>query len=300
VDTQRVRPPLRLVWWYAVRPQTLSLAAAPVLAGTAWALLVAGVFRAEVLVLALGAATAIQIGTNLWNDALDSEHGVDRGLRLGPRRATAAGWLPTPLVRRIALAVFVLAAGLGLVLVALGGWSILAIGVAGIACGLAYSAGPYPLSSTPLGELAVLAFFGVAGVAGTVLLHGAAVTAEVLGLGAVVGLPAAAVLLVNNHRDRVSDARAGRRTLAIRLGAPATRRLYGALLLMAALGPAALRQDCAAAWLATAALLTAAVALARRFARTPLDPVLNRFLAGTGRFQLAVVAAAALALAVCG
>jgi hypothetical protein len=61
-----------------------------------------------------------------------------------------------------------------------------------------------------------------------------------------------------------------------------------------------LRPDCAAAWLATAALLTAAVALARRFAQAPLDPVLNRFLAGTGRFQLAVVAAAALALALCG
>jgi len=300
VDTQRGQPPLRLVWWYAVRPKTLSLAAAPVLAGTAWAVLAAGVFRPEVLVLALGAATAIQIATNLWNDALDSEHGVDRGLRLGPRRATAAGWLPTPVVRRIALAVFGVAAGLGLVLVGLGGWPILVIGAAGIACGLAYSAGPCPLASTPVGEIVVLAFFGVAGVAGTVLLHGAAVTAEVLGLGVVTGLPAAAVLLVNNHRDRVSDGRAGRRTLAILLGPRATPWLYGALLVAAALGPAALRPACAVAWLAAAALTVAALALARRFARTGLDPVLNRFLAATGRFQLLVVAATALALALCG
>ena len=300
MDSQRVTPPLRLVWWYAVRPKTLSLAAAPVLAGTAWALLVAGAFRAEVLVLALGAAVAIQIATNLWNDALDSELGVDRGLRLGPRRATAAGWLPIPLVRRIALAVFGLAGVLGLALVALGGWPILAIGVGGIACGLAYSAGPYPLSSTPLGELVVLAFFGVAGVVGTVLLHGAPVGAAVVGLGVVVGLPAAAVLLVNNHRDRVSDARAGRRTLAILLGPAATRRLYGVLLVAAALGPAALRPSCPAGWLATAVLVAAAVPLARRFARAPLDPVLNRFLAATGRFQLALVAATAAALALCG
>ncbi|MFP4361738.1 MAG: 1,4-dihydroxy-2-naphthoate octaprenyltransferase [Alphaproteobacteria bacterium] len=300
MDTQHGQPPRPLVWWYALRPKTLSLAAAPVLAGTAWAVLAAGVFRAEVLVLALACATAIQVATNLWNDALDSERGVDRGLRLGPRRATAAGWLTTSAVRRMALVVFGLAAALGLVLVGLGGWPILAIGAAGIACGLAYSAGPYPLASTPFGEIAVLAFFGIAGVAGTVLLHGAAITAEVLLLGVVIGLPAAAVLLVNNHRDRVCDARAGRRTLAILLGPRATQRLYGALLAAAALGPVALRPSCAVGWLASAALTGGALVLARRFARTPLDPVLNRFLAATGRFQLVVVAATAVALALCG
>jgi 1,4-dihydroxy-2-naphthoate octaprenyltransferase len=300
VESQRVRPPLRLIWWYAVRPKTLSLAAAPVLAGTAWAVAVAGVFRPAALALALGAAVAIQIATNLWNDALDSEHGVDRGVRLGPRRATAAGWLPIPVVRGTALAVFALAATLGLGLVWLGGWPILAIGAGGILCGLAYSAGPRPLSSTPSGEVVVLAFFGVAGVAGTALLHGAAVTGEVLALGVVVGLPAAAVLLVNNHRDRASDARAGRRTLAILLGPGPTRRLYGVLLAAAALGPLALRPSCAAGVAATAGLVTAAMVLARRFARAPLDPVLNRFLATTGVFQLAVVAATALTLALCG
>ncbi len=300
MDTQRVRPPLRLIWWYAVRPQTLSLSAAPVLAGTAWAALVAGTVRPAVALAALAAAVAIQIATNLWNDALDSEHGVDRGLRLGPRRATAAGWLDPAAVRRIALAAFALAAGLGVLLVAVAGWPILAIGTAGILCGLLYSAGPYPLSATPLGELVVLAFFGVAGVAGTVLLHGAPVTAEVLGLGVVTGLPAAAVLLVNNHRDRVSDGRAGRRTLAILLGAAATRRLYAAMLVAAALGPAALRPTCPVAWLIAGLGGVVAIALADRFARAPLDPVLNRFLAATGRFQLLVVAAVTLALALCG
>jgi 1,4-dihydroxy-2-naphthoate octaprenyltransferase len=300
VDSQRVQPPLRLIVWYAVRPKTLSLAAAPVLAGSAWAGLVAESLRLSVLVLALGAAIAIQIGTNLWNDALDSEHGVDRGLRLGPRRATAAGWLTPAQVRALALAAFAVAAALGLVLVAVGGWPILAIGTAGIACGLLYSAGPYPLSSTPLGELVVLAFFGVAGVVGTVWLHGAPVTAEVAALGVVTGLPAAAVLLVNNHRDRVSDARAGRRTLAILLGERRTRGLYGVLLVAAAVAPLLLRPGCAVAWAVAAATLAVALRLARRFARTPLDPVLNRFLAGTGRFQLLVVAALALTFAACG
>ena len=300
MDSWTTRPPLRRIWWYAIRPKTLSLAAAPVLAGTAWAGLVGGALRLDVPALALAAAVLIQIGTNLWNDALDSEHGVDRGLRLGPRRATAAGWLATATVRRLALAAFALAGGLGLALVALGGWPILAIGVAGIACGLLYSAGPLPLASTPSGELVVLVFFGVAGVAGTVWLHGAPVTGEVVGLGVVTGLPAAAVLLVNNHRDRISDARAGRRTLAILLGERRTRGLDGLLVTTAAAGPVLLRPGCALAWAIAAVTVPVALRLSLRLARTPLDPVLNRFLAATGRFQLLVVAALGLVFALCG
>jgi len=300
MDSERVRPPLHLVWWRAVRPKTLSLAMAPVFAGSAWAGLVEARFRAEMVVLALLAAVALQIGTNLWNDALDAERGVDLGARLGPRRATAAAWLTPGEVRLAALAAFAVAAGLGVVLVAVGGWPILAIGAAGIACGLLYSAGPMPLEATPVGELAVLAFFGVAGVVGTVLLHGAAVTGEVALLGVATGLPAAAVLLVNNHRDRASDARAGRRTLAIVLGPRASVGVYASLLAAAAMAPVLLRPSCAWAWLATGLLAAAAVPLAVGFARAPLAPVLNRFLAATASFQLTLVAVTALVLVLCG
>jgi 1,4-dihydroxy-2-naphthoate octaprenyltransferase len=299
VDSERVRPPLHLVWWRAIRPKTLSLAAAPVLAGSAWAGLTAGAFRPEVVLLALVAAVAIQIGTNLWNDALDGEHGVDAGPRLGPRRATAAAWLKPAEVRQAAVAAFAFAGIVGSALVAIGDWPILAIGAAGIACGVLYSAGPRPLEATPVGEIAVLAFFGVGGVVGTVMLHGATLVAEVWLLGVVVGVPAAAVLLVNNHRDRASDRRAGRRTLAIVLGVGPTRALYGLLLASAASGPLLLRPGCATAWLVSALVLVPALGLARGFAGAPLDPALNRFLAATGRYQLLVVAGVALVLAAC-
>lgn len=296
----RVEPSRQAVWWRAFRPKTLSLALAPVLMGTAWVLATGSPFRVEVLLLAALAAVAIQVGTNLWNDALDAEHGVDDGARLGPRRATAAGWLSGRSVRRAALGSFALAAALGAVLVAIGGWPILLLGTAAIALGLAYSAGPLPLSATPLGEALVLAFFGVFAVVGTVWLHAATAPSEVWLLGLFTGLPAAAVLLVNNHRDRLSDSRSGRKTLAIRLGVGHTRRLYAGLLGLAGLAPLALRPDCAAAWLGTGALVLTASWLASAFAATPVDRRLNRFLMQTGRFQLLYVAVMALVLWLCG
>ncbi len=294
------RPSRSQAWWQAVRPKTLGLALAPVVVGSAWAFAMAGMFRLEVALLAALAAVAIQVGTNLWNDALDAELGVDGDVRLGPRRATAAGWLAAASVRAASLAAFALAGACGAVLIAIGGWPILFIGVVAIALGLLYSAGPRPISATPLGEVVVLATFGVAGVAGTVLLHGAAVTPAVALLGACSGLPAAAVLLVNNHRDRGSDRIAGRRTLAILLGPEATRRLYAGLVLASALGPVVVAAGCAVAWLAAALLLVPAFGLARGFAVAPVDAGLNRYLVRTARFQLLQVLALAAALLACG
>lgn len=289
--------PSRLaVWWHALRPKTLSLSVAPVALGSTWAAVEGGAFDPLVLVLAMLAAMAIQIGTNLWNDALDAERGVDGGRRLGPLRATAAGLIRAAVVRRAALAAFLTAmvAGAGLVLVS--GPLILAIGVAGIACGLLYSAGPLPIAATPAGELVVLAFFGIAGVVGTVVAHGAAVTAQLGLLGVLTGLPAAAVLLVNNHRDRVTDRRSGRRTLAILLGPRRTCRLYAALLLAACAAPPVAAGLSVVTAVASAGLLTAASALAKRLERAPIDGGLNQQLALTARFQLLVVGTTAVAI----
>ncbi len=287
-------------WWAALRPKTLSISIAPVLAGTVWAWSTAGMFSVSALFLAVLAAACIQAGTNLWNDALDFEHGVDGAVRLGPRRATAAGLLEARSVRRASLAAFAVAACAGLGLVALGGAVILAIGVAAIGAGLLYSAGPRPIAGTPFGEVFVLAFFGVAGVLGTALVHGAVVDAEAVVVGTVVGLPAAAVLLVNNHRDRVSDGRCGRRTLAILIGPRPTGHLYTLLLLLAAAGPWALRPGCAVAVVGSVLLAVAAVALGGILCRAAIDRGLNRVLELTARFQLLVVVVVAGALLACG
>lgn len=278
------------LWWHAIRPKTLTLSAAPVLAGSAWAA-ATGVFDPRVLPLALLAALAIQAGTNLWNDALDAEHGVDRGHRLGPVRITAAGLMPSVAVRRAALVAFAVAVIAGSALILVAGPVILAIGVAGIACGLLYSAGPRPLAATPFSELVVILFFGLAGVAGTVIAHGGVATAEVLSLGGLLGLPAAAVLLVNNHRDRAGDKVAGRRTLAILLGAERTRLLYGTLVIVAAIAPVVASGLGGTGFIAGTLLLVQAIVLARRLRTAPIDPGLDRLLAATARYQLLVVAA---------
>ena len=225
--------PTPALWLIAARLKTVSLSQIPVLAG-GW--LAGDGLRLDVMIAAMVATAAIQIGTNLWNDAADAARGVDQPDRLGPPRMTALGLLDGATVRRGALASFGLAALAGLWLVGIGGWPIVAIGLMSLALGYFYSMGPHPLSGLPYGEVLVIAFFGVVAVSGSGWLMGVdPVALRTLAAGLMIGLPAAAVLMLNNHRDRVQDARAGRRTLAIAIGPVASRLVYfGALL--AALG----------------------------------------------------------------
>ena len=173
----------------------------------------------------------IQIGTNLYNDAVDFERGTDHPERLGPLRVTLAGWASAAEVKRAALLCLLLALVLGAWLSVVGGLPILAIGAASLVAGWAYSGGPRPISHSPFGEFFVLLFFGVLAVAGSHWLQSRTTgDLDVIG-GLAVGGPAAAVLLVNNFRDLDGDLRAGRRTLAARLGAQGVQRAYAALVL---------------------------------------------------------------------
>ena len=180
---------------------------------------------------ALVASTAIQLGTNLHNDAADSERGGDGPDRVGPLRVTASGLLSARAVKRGACACFGLAALLGLYLIAVGGWPILLLGAASIAAGWAYTGGPWPIAYTPLGELFVIAFFGVGAVCGTFWLCTATLDAPALAAGLALGLMTGAVLLVNNFRDVEADARVGRRTLAIVAGPRGTAWIFAGLML---------------------------------------------------------------------
>ena len=290
--------PRPMLWALAARLKTLSLSAAPVLAGSLLAAR-SGHWRHDVLAAALVAAAAIQTATNLWNDAADAESGADGDARLGPTRMTASGLLSAPDVRRGAHAMAMVAALAGLWLVVLGGPVILGLGVLSLALGYLYSMGPRPLSATPLGEGLVVLFFGVAAVAGTVFLHGGPVTPVVLLQGLFFGLPAAAVLLVNNHRDREADARAGRRTLAIILGSRPSRLLYAVLMMGSAIGSVALMPPCGWALPLAGAVLGGAAWLSWRMWRLPISPALNRLLAETAVFQMILVVALALQPALC-
>ena len=225
------RPGPLQVWWTAIRPRTLGMAVAPVMVGVALAFAATGGIDAWVLLATLACALLIQIGTNLYNDAIDFERGTDHPVRRGPVRVTLAGWASAAEVKRAALLCLLLALALGVWLSVVGGPLILAIGVASLVAGWAYSGGPRPISHSALGELFVLLFFGVLAVVGSHWLQSrtAGVLDVIAGLG--VGGPAAAVLLVNNFRDLKGDLRAGRRTLAARLGAHGTRRAYALLVL---------------------------------------------------------------------
>lgn len=247
---------------------------------------------------ALLGAGLIQVGTNLVNDAKDAEKGADDD-RLGPPRATAAGWLSRRTVLAAAAASFLLALLPGAYLAALGGWPILALGLVSIACGWLYTAGPFPLAYVGLGEPFVIGFFGVAATAGTYFVQRGGPTAEALLAGLAPGLFAAGILAVNNLRDRTGDARVGKRTLAVRLGERFARAEHAACLLL----PFGLALGLLAAtgwrgWLLP--LLTLPLALREVvLARRRDGRALNAHLAGAGRvellFALLVGAAAVLA-----
>lgn len=277
------RPGMARVWWTAVRPRTLTMAMAPVALGAALAFAASGRLDAVLLLATLACALLIQIGTNLYNDAIDFERGTDRAGRIGPLRVTLAGWASAAQVKRGALLCLLLALVLGAWLSRVGGLLILAIGVASLVAGWAYSGGPWPISHSPFGELFVLLFFGVLAVVGSHWLQSRTIDfADVLA-GVAVGAPAAAVLLVNNVRDLDSDRRAGRRTLAALLGAPGAQRTYAVLILCSPLACLLL----AIAGLPGAALgLLGAPTLLRliqRFRHTHGGEALNAVLVDTAR-----------------
>ncbi len=218
------------VWLMAARPATLTAAVVPVLVGTA-AASYDGHFRLLPFVGAMMAAALIQVGTNLANDFFDFERGADTPDRLGPLRVTQSGLASPQSVRSAVYLTFGAAAAIGVYLVAVGGWPILAIGVLSIAAGLAYTGGPWPLGYHGLGDLFVFIFFGVVAVVGSYYLQAGEV-APIAWVAAVpVGLIVTAILVVNNLRDIESDGRAGKRTLAVRLGPRLTRVQYALFLL---------------------------------------------------------------------
>jgi 1,4-dihydroxy-2-naphthoate octaprenyltransferase len=231
-ESLNLSAPGRRVWWTAIRPRTLSIAVAPVLLGTALAWADGSVRHWPALLAALACALLIQIGTNLHNDVIDFERGNDQPDRIGPLRVTAAGWVSARTMHQATLFCYGLALLIGVYLVGHGGWPILLAGVSSLWAGWAYSGGARPVSHTALGEGFVLVFFGLVAVSGSHWLQTGTPSLDALLCGATLGLPAAAVLLVNNFRDLEADLRSGRHTLAARLGPSHSRTAYAAMVLL--------------------------------------------------------------------
>lgn len=283
-------------WVLAIRPATLTAAAAPVLVGTACAAAVDG-FRAGPALAALAGALLLQVGANLANDVFDFEKGADTADRLGPTRVVHAGLLSAAAVRTAMAVVFTLALAVGVYLTWVAGPLIVVVGVLSIAAAVAYTGGPFPLGYHGLGDLAVFIFFGFVAVCVTALVQAGRVPALAWAAAVPVGALTTAILVVNNLRDIATDAAAGKRTLAVRFGRRAAIAEYDALLLAAYAVPVAL---VAAGPLGAPALLPLlsaplALSLARRLARET-GRALNPLLGGTARLLLVFGALFALGI----
>jgi len=276
-----------LAWWLALRPWSFTISLAPVLVGSCLAVLDGHVARLEVALAALAGAILIHAGTNLQNDVGDFRRGADLVGRIGPPRATTEGWLPAEQVQAAASLCFALALVPGAYLVAQGGWPVVAIGLASIAAGAAYTTGPRPIAYSGWGEVFVIVFFGMVAVGGMYYLQAGSAGAAAILAGAAVGLLAAAVLVVNNLRDIDSDRRIGKNTLAVRLGRRFTCWEYALLLHVPFFMTVVLAiQEGRAALLAPLLLLPWALRLARRIARAPAGAWLNGALASTAKLGL--------------
>ncbi len=220
----------------ASRPKTLTAAAAPVVVGTGLAAF-HGVAATLPAIAALVGALLIQIATNLANDYYDFVRGTDTHERVGPLRVTQAGLLSPAAVRGGMILTLALAFAVGLYLVAVGGWPIVWIGLASLACAVLYTGGPFPLAYHGLGDLFVFVFFGLIAVAGTYYVQGLAWPRDALVAGSAMGALITAILVVNNLRDLDTDRKAGKRTLAVVLGRRGTRAEYVFLLAVAFVAP---------------------------------------------------------------
>jgi 1,4-dihydroxy-2-naphthoate polyprenyltransferase len=283
VNGTQVEPASLRAWVIAARPPTLSAAVVPVAVGTACAAAAGGLNPAAALA-ALGGALLLQIAANFANDVFDYEKGADTAERLGPVRAVQAGLLTPASVRRGLLLVLVLALLVGVYLTVLAGPVVVAIGLTSMAAAVAYTGGPYPLGYHGLGDVFVMLFFGFVAVMGTAFVQVGHVTPLSIWAAVPVGALATAILVVNNLRDVATDRKAGKRTLAVRLGERGAVLEYALLVAVAYLVPVTLVLTGRTGMGALAPLVTLplAIRLVRAVARER-GRALNPLLAGTAK-----------------
>lgn len=296
--TAATEPGSARAWVLAARPQTLWAAVAPVAVGGAIAA-DDGVWNTVTFLFVLFAAVAIQIGVNFANDVADAAKGADTEARIGPVRAVSSGLLTAGQMWAGIATVFGLAVAAGAYLIAKGGPWILVIGIASIIAALGYTSGPVPYGYRGLGEVFVFVFFGLAATVGTRFVFDRTATAGAWVAGISMGLLATAILVANNYRDIETDAAAAKRTLAVRMGRPATRVFYAVCLLggivacpIGSLG-GALPGPAALALVA----LPLTIPLLRMMWHTTAGPPLITVLKGTARLQALIAGALVLGIA---
>ena len=212
-------------WVMAIRPRTLPAAIGPLLVGN---MLAIGLSQFSFLIAftSMLCAILLQISVNLANDYFDFKNGIDTEERIGPVRVTQSGIIEPHHVKNAMIGCLLTALAVGSVLIFHGGWPIAILAIASILGALCYSGGPYPLASHGLGEIAAFVFFGLVAVVGSFYLQAGTTTITAWLLGCAIGFFNAAIMLVNNTRDISTDTKAGKNTLAVRIGEEQAKVLY--------------------------------------------------------------------------
>lgn len=275
-------------WIMAARPKTLTAALGPIIVATALVQAEGHTIHWWISLCAFVSTLFIQIGTNLFNDALDFEKGADTEHRIGPTRVTQSGRFSARAVKIGGLLCFVIAAALGVPLVLEAGWPIVVIGLLSLLCGYLYTGGPYPLAYKGLGDLFVFVFFGWVATMGLFYIHVGTVTFSSFLMGTQMGLFSVALIAINNLRDYKQDELVDKRTLAVRLG-PGLAKLQIALCLISPF-LINLIYYFKYRWLAAAMLpilaMRFAVGLAKEIYETEPSQTYNQFLARASFTQI--------------
>ncbi len=271
------------IWILAIRPKTLPAAGAGVITGTALAFY-DGKFVFLPALAALIGAILLQIGSNLANDVYDYLRGAESKERLGPMRVTQAGLLSPKEVQVGMWITFALAALIGVYLIVVAGWAILLIGLTAILAAIAYTG---PISDRGLGDIFVFLYFGVAAVVGTYYAQAITTSSAAWWMSVPIGLLIVNILVVNNLRDIDVDKAAGKITLAVRMGIPATRIEYFILLGISYLMlPILIIMRVIPAWTLVVWLSLPLAWKVAQTVRTEIGRPLNQALAGTGKISL--------------
>ena len=216
------------LWVEGARLRTLPLAISPIVIGAGAASAV-DKFNLQLTLLALAVALFLQIGVNYANDYSDGIRGTDEH-RVGPLRLTGSKSVRPQAVKFAAFLFFALAAFCGLAIVLITQhWWFIPVGIASIIAAWFYTGGKSPYGYSGLGEIAVFVFFGLVATYGTAYIQIGAFDLNALLGGSAAGFFASAVLMVNNIRDIETDAKVGKRTLAVKLGLAKAKALYYAM-----------------------------------------------------------------------
>ncbi len=225
MEEKTIKPNSAEAWWLAARPKTLSGAAVPVMTGVALAYADRALYDFNIVpaLLCLLFAFLMQIDANFINDCFDFINGNDDETRLGPKRACAQGWIKVENMRYAIAVTTVLACMAGFPLIIYGGVEMILVGILCVLFCFLYTT---HLSYMGMGDVLVVLFFGVVPVCVTYYLQTGTVSSSVIVASLACGFVIDTLLLVNNYRDMDNDRRAGKRTLVVRLGAVAGRRMY--------------------------------------------------------------------------